>query len=34
MKIDQSAFIRDLIKDEGMQDCNLVSTPMKAGNFI
>lgn len=34
MKIDQSAFIRDLVEDEGMRDCNPVSTPMKAGNFI
>ena len=34
IKIDQSAFIRDLIEDKGMQDCNPVSMPMKAGNFI
>lgn len=34
MKIDQSAFIRDLIEEEGMSDCNSVNIPMKAGNFI
>lgn len=34
MKIDQLVFIRNLVKDEGMQDCNPVSTPMKASNFI
>lgn len=34
LKIDQSAFIRELVEEEGMRDCNLVSTPMKAGNFI
>ena len=34
MKIDQSAFIRDLVEEEGMRDCHPVSTPMKAGNYI
>lgn len=34
MKIDQSAFIRDLIEEESMSDCNSVNIPMKAGNFI
>lgn len=34
MKIDQLAFIRNLVEDEGMQNCNPVSTPIKAGNFI
>lgn len=34
IKIDQSAFIRDLIKEEGMQDYNSVDTPIKIGNFI
>ena len=34
MKIDQLAFIRNLVEDEGMRDCNSVSTLIKAGNFI
>ena len=34
IKIDQLVFIRDLVEDAGMQDCNPVSTPMKAVNFI
>lgn len=34
MKIDQSTFIRDLVEDEDMQNCNPVSTPMKVGTFI
>lgn len=34
LKIDQSAFIRDLVEEEGMRDCNPVNTPMKTGNFI
>ena len=34
MKINQSAFIRDLIEKEDMRDCNPVYTPMKTGNFI
>lgn len=34
LKIDQSAFICDLVEEEGMQDCNPVNTSMKTGNFI
>lgn len=34
MKIGQLAFIRNLVEDEGMQNCNPISTPIKAGNFI
>lgn len=34
MKIDQSAFIHNLVKDKDMKDCNLINTPIKAGNFI
>lgn len=34
LRIDQSAFIRNLVKEEGMRDYNPVSTPMKAGNYI
>lgn len=34
MKINQSAFIPNLVKDKGMQNCIPVSKPMKAGNFI
>ncbi len=34
MKIDQSAFIRDLLESENMTDCNSVSIPIKAGCFI
>lgn len=31
MKIDQSAFIRDLVIEEGLTDCNAPVIPMKAG---
>lgn len=34
LKIDQSAFIRDLVEEEGLSGCNPTSIPMKAGNFI
>lgn len=34
MKIDQSAFVRDFIQEEGISDCNLVNILMKVGNFI
>lgn len=34
LKIDQSAFIRNLVEEEDMRDCNAVTTPMKTGNFI
>lgn len=34
LKIDQSAFIRDLFESENMSDCNFVSIPMKTGCFI
>lgn len=34
LKIDQSAFIRDLLEEENLTDCNAVNIPMKAGSFI
>lgn len=34
MKIDQSAFIRDLVIEEGLIDCNANVIPMKAGCAI
>lgn len=34
LKIDQSAFIQDLIEEEGLSSCNSTNIPMKAGNFI
>lgn len=34
LKIDQSAFIRDLLESENTTDCNAVAIPMKAGFFI
>lgn len=34
MKIDESAFIRDLIEKEGMSDCNSVNILIKSGHFI
>lgn len=34
LKIDQGAFIRDLLEEENMTDCNSVSIPMKAGSTI
>lgn len=34
LKIDQSAFIRDLLEEENLTDCNSVNIPMKAGSFI
>lgn len=34
MKIDQSAFIRDLLKEKNLTDCNAINIPMKAGSFI
>lgn len=34
IKIDELAFIHNLVKDKSMRDCNPVSTPMKADNFI
>lgn len=34
MKIDQSAFIRDLVIEEGLTDCNAPVIPMKAGSSI
>lgn len=34
MKIDQSGFIRDLMKKESISDCNSVNISMKASNFI
>lgn len=34
MKINQLAFIRNLVKDKDMQDCNLINTFIKASNFI
>ena len=34
LKIDQIAFIHNLIKVEGPHDYNPVNTFMKAGNFI
>lgn len=34
LKIDQSAFIRDLLESENMTECNAVAIPMKAGCFI
>lgn len=34
IKIDQLAFIRNFIKDEGICDQNSISIPIKDGNFI
>lgn len=34
LKINQSAFIRDLLKEKNLTDNNAVNIPMKAGNFI
>lgn len=34
LKIDQSAFIYDLVEEEVMRDCNPIITPMKTCNFI
>lgn len=34
LKIDQSAFIRDSIEEEGLSGCNSTNIPMKAGSFI
>ena len=34
MKIDQSAFVRDLVLEEGLTDCNANVIPMKAGSAI
>ena len=34
LKIDQSAFVRDLLEEEDLVDCNSVSIPMKAGSVI
>lgn len=34
LKIDQSAFIYNLLKKENLTDCNTINIPMKARNFI
>lgn len=34
LKIDQSAFIQDLLENENITDDNSVNIPMKAGCFI
>lgn len=34
LKIDQSAFIQDLIKIENMTDCNSINIPIKASYYI
>lgn len=34
MKINLSTFIRDLIEEESINNCNSVNIPMKANNFI
>ncbi len=34
LKIDQSAFIRDLVIEEGLTDCNANVIPMRAGSAI
>ena len=34
LKIDQSAFVRDLLEEEDIVDCSSVSIPMKAGSVI
>lgn len=34
LKIDQSAFIRNLLKEKNLADCNSVNIPMKAGSVI
>lgn len=34
LKINQSAFIRNLLEEENLTDCNAVIIPMKAGSFI
>lgn len=34
MKIDQTSFIRDLIIEEGLEECNINIIPMKAGFAI
>lgn len=34
MKIDQSAFMRDLIIEEGLTECNTNIIQIKTGSFI
>lgn len=34
IKIDQLVFICNLVKDKSIQDCNPITTPIKASNFI
>ena len=34
MKVDQSAFIYNLLEEENLNDYNSMSTPMKASKFI
>lgn len=34
LKVDQSAFICDLLKEKNLMDCNLVNITMKAGSII
>lgn len=34
LRIDQLAFICELVQKKNISDCNLVSTPIKAENFI
>lgn len=34
LKIDQSAYIRDLLEEENLDDCKAVSTPMRDGSII
>lgn len=34
LKFDQSAFIRDLLEEENLTDCNSVNISMKAGSII
>lgn len=34
LKINQSAFIQDVLEEENLTDCNFVNIPIKAGYFI
>lgn len=34
LKIDQSAYIRDLLEEEDLPDCKSVTIPMKASSTI
>lgn len=34
LKVDRSSFIRDLLEEENLTNCNAPNTPMKTGSFI